>query len=67
MEMLKMCDAKAELNRRGQACAVLAGTGVRAAKCESKIKRLENSLPRRYRPAWFEQTRCNNLNWRPLI
>jgi len=29
-------DAKAELNRRGQACEVLAGTGVRAAKFEAK-------------------------------
>ena len=25
------CDAKAELNRRSQACEVLAGTGVRVA------------------------------------
>ena len=28
----KKHDAKAELNRRSQACEVLAGTGVRAAK-----------------------------------
>jgi hypothetical protein len=28
------CDAKAELNRRSQACEVLAGTGIRVAKKE---------------------------------
>ena len=32
MAYRKVRDAKAELNRRSQACDVLAGTGVRVAK-----------------------------------
>jgi hypothetical protein len=32
MAVRKDCDTKAELNRRGQVCEVLTGTGVRVAR-----------------------------------
>jgi hypothetical protein len=45
----KKSDAKAELNRRSQACEVLAGTGVRVARKEKLVEH-EGSAPST--PVW---------------